>query len=664
MLLAVALSSSQAWVGLAQGSRGVQIKDIQKHTHPNNSASANPLAVQVPPYDKRLGYLWSSPFSSSSTHALGGGITWAMDDALCDQMMGSFGESLIGFRMSTCETMKAAIHRAFDSWAANSAKISFVDVTKECQQRLNRHDANCPLAEIWITWMTTRDSKPTGNSTNQASRDLLMTSSQLSVGDAPALRDEEVEVDESRQGTATSNTAALAQSYPRYTASFRFTNGQQPSGFFVEITRSTMSFNPGLCWYLDSTFCSGFHVSKQALGEASARLLFTTLAVCLFVVALLGIAFNICWALKKAGDTLASTRGDAEATSSFRKRQAWKRGMMAFAQQSTYIWLVWFTLLVFPLTFYFQVFLPCWECFDFEAAAAHEIGHILGLGHPDRADAKGGQNSYNDMLAQGQRWDAATCVNPWQTVKPGVPPMSYYPGAQCQAGGGMCYAADGKTELVDRDGVRPSIMKALTQHNPRVCLSEDDLEALNTLYPDCETAITLPVCFKTDHNIGWVRFFVWSVCPVVLMLLMLVCLNSYLRKFQLKRYASAISIANERGRALQEANRKAARLKKELANTSGKADQELSNFRGKIRNALGIRRTSLVRRSSVEAGEDSQAPGAWKHKIKQLLRGRRTSCTSEPSQGAGEDTSKGMKVRGKPACRPVSEGDPETTSAV
>ena len=27
--------------------------------------------------------------------------------------------------------------------------------------------------------------------------------------------------------------------------------------------------------------------------------------------------------------------------------------------------------------------------------------------------------------------------------------------------------------------VRPSIMKALTQHNPRVCLTEDDLEGFD-----------------------------------------------------------------------------------------------------------------------------------------------------------------------------------------
>ena len=35
------------------------------------------------------------------------------------------------------------------------------------------------------------------------------------------------------------------------------------------------------------------------------------------------------------------------------------------------------TLLWAPPLFYVKIFLPCWDCYDFEAAAAHEIGHAL-----------------------------------------------------------------------------------------------------------------------------------------------------------------------------------------------------------------------------------------------------------------------------------------------
>ena len=36
-----------------------------------------------------------------------------------------------------------------------------------------------------------------------------------------------------------------------------------------------------------------------------------------------------------------------------------------------------------PPLFFFRVFVPCITCYDFEAAVAHEIGHLLGFDHPD-----------------------------------------------------------------------------------------------------------------------------------------------------------------------------------------------------------------------------------------------------------------------------------------
>jgi len=39
--------------------------------------------------------------------------------------------------------------------------------------------------------------------------------------------------------------------------------------------------------------------------------------------------------------------------------------------------------LIFAPVFYFRVFQPCWDCYDFEATVAHEVGHVLGFHHPD-----------------------------------------------------------------------------------------------------------------------------------------------------------------------------------------------------------------------------------------------------------------------------------------
>ena len=72
--------------------------------------------------------------------------------------------------------------------------------------------------------------------------------------------------------------------------------------------------------------------------------------------------------------------------------------------------------------------------------------------------------------------------------------------------------------------VAPSIMLAFTQFNKGVCLSQDDLDALNTLYPLCDHRVATPQCYKTESYIGVVRFAVLVGIPVILFLvLILIC---------------------------------------------------------------------------------------------------------------------------------------------
>jgi len=179
---------------------------------------------------------------------------------------------------------------------------------------------------------------------------------------------------------------------------------------------------------------------------------------------------------------------------------------------------------------------PCWNCYDFEAAAVHEIGHILGLNHPDVAPQTStgypetGRNVYSTVTADNygmKAYDqpgnpADACLQPWKYVVPGV-----YPEAD-----------DANADT----GVRQSIMYSLTEHNPKVCLTPDDIEAINTLYPRCDgQGLTIDtskeelvgdlMCYKTNYYIGVVRMAVYIVVPVLMIvifqLLTLSCLKHH-----------------------------------------------------------------------------------------------------------------------------------------
>jgi len=292
----------------------------------------------------------------------------------------------------------------------------------------------------------------------------------------------------------------------------------------VETHRATLSFNPQLCWYLDSTFCSFFHQLKQHTSPATV-----------LMAGRLGI-FGV-WAfvvLIVAVQLLQIVRSQCYAHQGLRSRC---RSVLTELSRWSYIGTAArLILLVAPPIFFQLIFLPCFECFDFEAAATHEVGHVLGLSHPDTLETSAccgysaGANVYHTELAAGLRMDRSRCMLPWEGVVEGSP-----------AGG----------------AVRPSIMKALTQHNPSVCLSDDDLEALHVLYPDCDLSISEPVCFKFKHNIGWVRLGVYILFPVLIILLFVTLLNQCVQKHQVARLKSAKDLLGLQKRELGVARRRA-----------------------------------------------------------------------------------------------------------
>lgn len=65
--------------------------------------------------------------------------------------------------------------------------------------------------------------------------------------------------------------------------------------------------------------------------------------------------------------------------------------------------------------------------------------------------------------------------------------------------------------------VRNAVMESFTQNNPSQCLSADDAEGVQTLYPDCDGFFysTAPNCIKVNLNFGAVRMFLYLGIPLL-----------------------------------------------------------------------------------------------------------------------------------------------------
>lgn len=227
VILTLLASETRSWVTISQARYGAQVADIR-------TLYDNTTAPSGKPPQQLLGYLWQTPQDPTSHDGLGGGITWAWDPNLCAQLLPKFEEDFFFVPFVTCSMLKAAMGRGFASWSANSAQLSFTDVSAECE-KLGQLNENCPLAEIWVT----------ANNAPAASGGAAQSGLTVdAIGESP-------ESGELALG-GTGVSAALALPYPRYQAKFMYTNGVEANtAAVIETTRARVSFNTDLCWYLD-----------------------------------------------------------------------------------------------------------------------------------------------------------------------------------------------------------------------------------------------------------------------------------------------------------------------------------------------------------------------------------------------------------------------------
>ena len=189
------------------------------------------------------------------------------------------------------------------------------------------------------------------------------------------------------------------------------------------------------------------------------------------------------------------------------------------------------------------------------------------------------------------------------------------------------YTFDGVVPRDPATPVRDSIMISFTQHNPSVCLSLDDVEALYALYPDCTRPRTAePVCFKTKHNIGWVRLGVYILFPCMLALLLALLVGACTQKTQSKRLHSARNLLRTKsaqlGRAIHrltvvqsDAERAREALDVQQATEESRVEARVGEEVAQIVDDIArASRASLAARQSMstpDAGRPSQASSLY-----------------------------------------------------
>eukprot|EP00316_Scyphosphaera_apsteinii_P023363 CAMPEP_0119309582 /NCGR_PEP_ID=MMETSP1333-20130426/15845_1 /TAXON_ID=418940 /ORGANISM="Scyphosphaera apsteinii, Strain RCC1455" /LENGTH=578 /DNA_ID=CAMNT_0007313575 /DNA_START=76 /DNA_END=1812 /DNA_ORIENTATION=- len=526
MALFFLLANAYCWATRSQTNYGAQISEIQAMM--KGDKVDRPVHAQ-------LGWLWTLPEDVHDPRGLGGGITWAWNPALCQSLR--FKENAFGF--VGCQEIRTALARAFDKWSANNRFIKFVDVTRECElagklygpptddpQEETKHiHGGCPLAEIWVT-------KQEPQNINSSAE---------------------------RQSQSEKSVAAATQ-YSKIVRDFRYTNGRRPflNSNNSDYRKSTGQYNrqvietyagkltfdtDGACWYLDSYFCSGFHRLKVQLGgPGKARKLVHGLGFGLMAVGLTVYVVFLVQYMKRVfrqdvGRDSEDRKDDEDGDGQLSVKERWYAGLRHAADWNPAILTTFIILIIIPPLLNNQIIMPCWDCYDFEAAALHEIGHFLGLGHPNnipadwyapremggfgnvvQAGPTPGQNSYSEEISKAvleNRRPNFTCTNPWASVRAGVP-----------EGAGVDDSWDATYPY------RSAQMEARTQHNPEPCLREDDLEALAVLYPDCGAyALSGAVCHNVALNIGWLRIAIFILIPTLMafsgVLLMASCVIAF-----------------------------------------------------------------------------------------------------------------------------------------